>query len=518
MSADLWEGFNDSLDPETITGPVWDEPVPLNPRRELPTFPVHALPDWLSGMVAGVAEETQTPVDLAGCLALAVLATAAGGRATVHVRGHWREPVNLYTAVALPPGNRKSAVFALMTGPLLAAEKALVELSGPRRAEAETTARLARSAADKAAQKAAAAEPGLRDQLTAEAVHLAQQADEMTVPAKPQLVADDVTPESLATLVADQEGRMSVMSAEGEIFDIIAGRYSGTPNMGIFLKGHAGDMVRVNRQGRDAQHVEAPAITMGLAIQPEVLDSLGRVKGADGRGLLARFLYAKPVSLVGSRNLTPDLLPEETAAAYAKQLGGLALALADWTDPAVLTLTPEADAVLLAYQKVTESRIGKGRSLHPVIKWASKRDGAVARIAGLLHLATHPDNGKWSPHRGRHHGQRGGDRGLLHRPRPGSLRSPARGTASMSPPASTACTLSGTSMRRYCWTLARASRRSASTLATPTRHSRCGCMPTSCRRVRNAPATPSTGCSCPPLTGLTAQRRPSSTRTAPIEH
>ncbi|MFD4178972.1 YfjI family protein [Streptomyces anulatus] len=397
MSADLWEGFNAALDPETITGPVWDVPVPLNPRRELPVFPVHALPEWLSGMVAGVAEETQTPVDLAGCLALAVLATAAGGRATVHVRGHWREPVNLYTAVALPPGNRKSAVFALMTGPLLAAEKALVELSGPRRAEAETTARLARSAADKAAQKAAAAEPGLRDQLTAEAVHLAQQADEMTVPAKPQLVADDVTPESLATLVADQDGRMSVMSAEGEIFDIIAGRYSGTPNMGIFLKGHAGDMVRVNRQGRDAQHVEAPAITMGLAIQPEVLDALGRVKGADGRGLLARFLYAKPVSLVGSRNLTPDLLPEETAAAYAKQLGGLTLALADWTDPAVLTLTPDADAVLLAYQKVTESRIGKGRSLHPVIKWASKRDGAVARIAGLLHLATHPDNGWMVP-------------------------------------------------------------------------------------------------------------------------
>ncbi|MFC9248055.1 DUF3987 domain-containing protein [Streptomyces sp. NPDC057136] len=149
--------------------------------------------------------------------------------------------------------------------------------------------------------------------------------------------------------------------------------------------------------GRDAQHVEAPAITMGLAIQPEVLDALGRVKGADGRGLLARFLYAKPLSLVGSRNLTPALLAEEAAATYAQRLGGLTMALADWTDPAVLTLTAEADAVLLAYQKVTESRIGKGRSLHPIIKWASKRDGAVARIAGLLHLATHADNGWMVP-------------------------------------------------------------------------------------------------------------------------
>ncbi|WP_327297117.1 YfjI family protein [Streptomyces sp. NBC_01197] len=392
LGSDLWEGFND-LTPETITGPTWDEPVPLTARRQLPAFPVHALPAWLGDMVAGVAEETQTPADLAGCLALGVIATAAGGRATVCVRGHWREPVNLYTAVALPPGNRKSAVFALMTGPLLAVEKTLVELSGPVRAEAETTARLAKAAADKAAQKAAGAEPGLRDQLTAEAVQLAQQADELSVPAKPQLIADDVTPESLATLLAEQDGRISVMSAEGEIFDIIAGRYSGAPNMGVFLKGHAGDMARVNRQGRDPQHIEAPAVTMALAIQPEVLDSIGRVKGADGRGLLARFLYAKPLSLVGSRNLTPDLLSEETTAAYTRTLGGLTMALADWTDPAVLTLSPEADAVMLAYQKVTESRLGKGGSLAPVVKWASKRDGAVARIAGLLHLAAHPDNG-----------------------------------------------------------------------------------------------------------------------------
>ncbi|MET4669167.1 YfjI family protein [Streptomyces sp. PvR018] len=392
MSADLWEGFNASLDPETITGPVWDEPVPLNPRRELPTFPVHTLPDWLSDMVAAVAEETQTPTDLAGCLALGVIATAAGGKAAVRVRGQWQEPVNLYTAVALPPGNRKSAVFGLMAGPLFAVEKALVELAGPKRAEAETTARLAKAAADKAAQKAAAAEPDVRDQLTADAVALAQRAEEITVPAKPQLVADDVTPESLASLLAEQDGRISVMSAEGEIFEIIAGRYSGVPNMGVFLKGHAGDMARVNRQGRDAQYIEDPAVTMALAIQPEVLDSIGRMKGADGRGLLARFLYSKPLSLVGYRNLTPDLIPETTIDTYARRLSGLTMTFADRPETAILTLTPEADAVMLAYQKVTESRLRKGGSLAPIIKWASKRDGAVARIAALIHIASHPDN------------------------------------------------------------------------------------------------------------------------------
>ncbi len=390
MSEDLWAGF-DQLTPEDVTGLAWDAPIPLTTRPDLPTFPVDALPAWLGAMVAAVAEETQTPADLAGCLSLAVLATTAGGRAVVCVRGRWREPVNLYIAVALDPGNRKSAVFSLMTEPLLVVEKLLVEQSASVRAEAETTAKLAKAVADKAAAKAANAEPAARDQLTADAIALAQAAEEIRVPAKPQLVADDVTPESLAMLLTEQEGRISVLSPESGIFDIIAGRYSGAPNMEIFLKGHAGDMVRVNRQGRDAQHIEHPAVTMGLAVQPEVLESIGQIKGADGRGLLARFLYAQPESLVGRRNLVPDLIRAEVAEAYAQRLGGLAMGMAGWTDPALLTLSPEADAVLLAYQKVTEARIGKGGPLAPIVKWASKRDGAVARIAGLLHLASHPN-------------------------------------------------------------------------------------------------------------------------------
>lgn len=80
----------------------------------------------------------------------------------------------------------------------------------------------------------------------ATAVGLAQTADTLTVPAEPVLLADDSTPETVTSLMAEQGGRLSVMSAEGGIFDIIAGRYSGAPNMEVFLKGHARDRLRVN--------------------------------------------------------------------------------------------------------------------------------------------------------------------------------------------------------------------------------------------------------------------------------
>ncbi|WP_190211581.1 YfjI family protein [Kitasatospora indigofera] len=383
---------------EPAAGPdAWDIPVPLGESRALPAFPVDVLPPWVGDMVAAVAEETQTPADLAGCLALAALATAAGGRVMIRIRGRWHEPVNIYTAVALPPGNRKSAVFDLMTKPLLAVEKVLKDASVLKRTEAETTLKLLKAAAEKAAARAAGAEQDKREELTREAVFLAHQAEGVTVPAETQLIADNATQESLATMLAEQGGRVAIMSPEGGIFDIIAGLYSGSPNMEIFLKGHAGDMVRVNRQGRPSQHIERPAVTMGLAIQPEVLDAIARVKGADGRGLLARYLYAVPRSLVGSRRLDPEPIPDDVADTYAARLSALTATLADWTEAAVLALTPEADAVMMAYQKVTESRLSKDGSLAPIVKWASKRDGAVARLAALLHLATHPEDGWTRP-------------------------------------------------------------------------------------------------------------------------
>ncbi|MFD9135523.1 YfjI family protein [Streptomyces bottropensis] len=399
-SADLWAGLPTLDEPPAgdDTAPdVWEEPIPFTGRRELPPFPAHVFPTWLGEFVAGVAEETQTPVGLAGSIALAVLATAAGGRSVVHVRGNWREPTNLFTVVALPPGNRKSAVFALLTNPLYEAEEQLKAVMRPVIVEAELTARLAKEAADKAAAKAASADSDKRQEMVATAVGLAQSADTLTVPAEPVLLADDSTPETVTSLMAEQGGRLSVMSAEGGIFDIIAGRYSGAPNMDVFLKGHAGDRLRVNRQTR-REYIDAPALTVGLAVQPDVLQDIGKVKGFKGRGLLGRFLYSLPVSTVGDREIITDPVPEQTAATYTARVIDLTLSLAEWTDPAVIQLTPDADTALIAYQQRIEPQLkARGGKLGHISDWAGKLAGATARMAALLHLAEHGGNGYAHP-------------------------------------------------------------------------------------------------------------------------
>jgi replicative DNA helicase len=375
----------------------WSPLIPLGKGRHLPPFPAELLPGWVADHVSAVAEFTQTPIDAAGSIALACLSTAAGGRAEVEVRGSWREPTNLFTVVVLPPGSRKSAVFAAMVAPILVAEKALIERTAPAIIEAELSAKVAGKAAEKAALAASNADASGRDTLIAEATAAAMNAEAITVPVKPQLVADDVTSETAQSILAEQGGRLAVLSPEGGIFATIAGRYSGTPNLEVFLKGHAGDMMRVDRLSRDGGHVDKPALTMGLAVQPEILRDIAGMPGFRGLGLLARILFAVPENTVGFRKIGADPIPTQVAATYHANLHALVLTLAEWTDPAVLVLTPDANDAVLDIERQVEPRLAPGGAWSHVVDWGSKYTGAVVRIAGLIHLAEHLRDGWGKP-------------------------------------------------------------------------------------------------------------------------
>ena len=101
----------------------WEPPTLLASDTASAPFPVHCLPRVIGDQVQAVATFTQTPLDLAGAVVLAVLAAAVGGRVTVKVKNGWREPTNLFLAIALPPGSRKSPVFSELTAPMLEAER-----------------------------------------------------------------------------------------------------------------------------------------------------------------------------------------------------------------------------------------------------------------------------------------------------------------------------------------------------------------------------------------------------------
>jgi hypothetical protein len=114
------------------------------------------------------------------------------------------------------------------------------------------------------------------------------------------------------------------------VFDQMAGRYqtSGGPNLGVYPKGHVGDSIRVDRKGWPAEHVGWPALTIGISPQPDVLHALADRPGFRGRGLLARFLYALPVNLVGQRQVNAPPVPAHVRDTYSAELQALCSSLA----------------------------------------------------------------------------------------------------------------------------------------------------------------------------------------------
>lgn len=372
-----------------------EAPVPLA-EYDLPPFPTDALPTWLQLFVEAEGEATQTPSDLCGMLVLSVLATALAKKAKVKVNPGWMEPLNIYAAVSLPPGTRKSAVFRDVAAPLEVWERDEALRLGPAIAEGRERADILRKTLEETKRRAAKEDPARREGLMKESLELAQQIEGSYVPFAPRLIADDCTPERLATLLAHNGGRMAVLSAEGGIFEILAGRYSTNvmPNLEVFLKGHSGDTLRVDRVNRPPEFMPSPALTLGLCVQPDVIQSLRAKPGFRGRGFLGRILYALPKSSLGHRDTDPPAVPDSVRANYREHVLTLLRMRPNVyqepsPEPGILTLHPGAKELVLNFAKRLEPLLAEGGKLGYMTDWAGKLTGTVVRIAGLLHLASH---------------------------------------------------------------------------------------------------------------------------------
>jgi replicative DNA helicase len=189
--------------------------------------------------------------------------------------------------------------------------------------------------------------------------------------------------------LAARDARLAVLSAEGDVFATLTGtRYSAAPNLGVFLKGHAGDKLQVDRKGRESESIDRPALTLGVTTQPGTLQGLAAQPGFRDRGVLARILYSLPVNTVGTRNNQAHSVPEPVETTYRDALRTLVLLLADHDTPHTLDLTPDARQILLDFQDWIEPRLHpQTGQLAPITDWASKLAGAVVRVAALLHLA-----------------------------------------------------------------------------------------------------------------------------------
>jgi putative DNA primase/helicase len=375
--------------PNQAPAPTWPEPM-IPGNLNTPDFPEDLLQGVWGDMARAVAASTQTPPAMSIMAVLGVLATCLQRRFEVDTPSH-REPLALWVLSASPSGTRKTAVMNAFLSPILRWEK----LQSDRYRVLIARNNAARSTAKKRiealnGQAAKCKEPAelkdLREQIERE---------ELDTPEElraPRLFTGDTTAERAQAMLFENGERLAIHSDEPGIFRVLAGAYSGgTQNLDVFLQGHAGSAMRIDRAGRMA-HVDRPALSFNLMIQPGMMSEVAGSKGFRDSGLLARFLYAIPATNVGKRDVRKH--PAIDPALRERYEAGMLSLLNGWlcepgTVPKVQVLDMADSAAELWYdfaQEIEDSH-GDGCKYESIRDWTSKLPGAVARIAALLELA-----------------------------------------------------------------------------------------------------------------------------------
>ena len=376
----------------------WQSPISLE-SAQLPPWPDDVFPSSIQNFVSALSESTETPPELSAMMVLATISAAAQGKYRVRVKTDYFEPINIWTCAALPPGSRKTAVQMAATAPLTKWEKLQREELEPTIKKAQADDATIRERINHLRKKAASAKDFEFEQLKKEIADTEVSLPE--IPTVSQIWAQDVTPENLGTIMADNGEKMAILSDEAGIFDIMGGRYSsGIPNLDIYLQGHAGSPVRVNRGSRPPVFMQSPALTMGLSPQPEVLRGLTERPSFRGRGLLARFLYVLPHSNLGYRTLNTKSLPSDYCDRYAEVITAILnheTASNERGESCAhsLKITDAASQVWDAFAHKVEAGMREGGTYAHLTDWAGKLPGAVIRISALLHIARHAHGKPW---------------------------------------------------------------------------------------------------------------------------
>ena len=366
----------------------WNDPIPFDDYSQLPEFPVEAIPGICGQMVQAIADSCQVDAGLPGSMMLAVLSTAIGASARIVLNAH-TEQGNLYLIPVIGSGNRKSEVNSQLGEPIYSYQRERQEALSPVIREAENKWRVLEKRLEKLQKKAADQDNPLeRNKIIQDCNSVMLEMGSNSVPRRPVYLVDDITPEALGQLMADNQERAAILSAEGGIFKIIAGLYhNGQSNFDLFLKAHTGEDWSNNRIGREAKTMEAPALTLGLAVQPNVIEEIGKNPEFRDRGLSARFLYSWCTSRAGYRTLQTSPVPEITKMNYHN----LIVSLMKIEGKHELKMSPDAQAVWNEFYSDVEVLLRPAGKLEHLVDWGSKLPGAVARISGLLHFAHFAD-------------------------------------------------------------------------------------------------------------------------------
>lgn len=364
------------------------EPFEIRGIDKLPLFPTDRLPAVLKEYIKDVARSYQVSEDMAAVLVLGVCSITLMGKYVIQSKKDWKEHLNLYVTIIAPPSEKKSPIMAEVTKPVYDYEEAENILNETEIKRYQSKERIL-SARVKQLEEQAVKGKATEEQVFQAVEELEELRKNPVLPL--QLIADDTTPEALVSAMEKNNGKMAIVSAEGGIFDIMAGMYSsnGESNLNVFLKPYSGEPLKVNRKLGGNVFMKRPLLCIVLAVQPIVIEKIQGNETLKGRGLLTRILYSLPHSLVGKRKYRVEPVSDEHREEYTKLIQTL-LSIDTPAEPEVLTLSEGADEEAEAFHNWLEPQLPD--DLEDIGEWCGKFQGQIFRIAGILHCVKYKGN------------------------------------------------------------------------------------------------------------------------------
>ena len=353
--------------------------------NKLPLFNLDLLPCKARIFSKSLCESLQVNTGMVAPAVMAISALGIQKKYNVRPTEDWEETANLYMAVIAEPSERKSPTMNVLMQPVY-------------EYEAEENERLAPEIATYKAKKEVL-ENRIRNTINSLSKSGKKKGDEKYLDmgdldtfqnelnqleevAPVRLAVDDVTMEVLGKLLEQNKERIGIMSTEGGIFNILAGRYSDKTVIDIVLKAYSGDRFSQDRLGRKGQTLNSPLITMLLYVQPIIIKEVMENSEFVGRGLNARFLYSIPPSTIGKRRYRVMKIPDTERMEYIGVMKRLfAIPVPD--KPKIIELDEEADRLAESFFYEIEKEMGDAS---PEFKaWLGKLHGTTMRIALSLH-------------------------------------------------------------------------------------------------------------------------------------